>query len=255
MARAELMPPDDQLDLCGEITALALHGGIDPAALCGTVSATPLGQVLHCFDGLRVGVSAAADEEVGESCSVCLNRRSQPSAQQSSPVSSLLGPSREKSQTPPAWRRGLYDIVELDVLLRICGFLQANDLCRLACVSRGFSDRAEWPSADGADPELLSLVEESARSWVQAMGGDLRQPTCSARYVSETGATASTGANSVAVVGGAPWDSEAGDGQNWLQRMHFFYGNSTVSFKEFDDYLSGFSIYDDPCNVVSGDGA
>ena len=62
----------------------------------------------------------------------------------------------------------LGDIEEVAIVLHICGFLSAKDLGRLACVSRGFREKMEWPSAVGGEAQeaARSIVEEAARLWL-----------------------------------------------------------------------------------------
>ena len=67
---------------------------------------------------------------------------------------------------------GLDTLEDLDVVLRICGFLGLKDLGRLACVSRCFGGRLPWPSRGAAvvggapPPRAWNVVEESARRWL-----------------------------------------------------------------------------------------
>ena len=57
-------------------------------------------------------------------------------------------------------------IEDAEVLLFICGFLEPKELSRLAGVSRGFGRKTQWAALEGGEPEMRSLVEESARRWV-----------------------------------------------------------------------------------------
>ena len=59
-------------------------------------------------------------------------------------------------------------IEDPEVLLFICGFLEPKELSRLAGVSRGFGRKTQWAALEGGEPEMRSLVEESARRWVLA---------------------------------------------------------------------------------------
>eukprot|EP01047_Picozoa_sp_COSAG01_P077308 COSAG01_NODE_13877_length_1524_cov_1.363509_1_plen_294_part_00 len=81
-------------------------------------------------------------------------------------------------QLAPSPSIGLVEDREL--LLFICTFLQPRELGRLACVSRGFGCAAACvhddvaPGAQGA-PEMRSLVEETARRWVQGVAVQQRR--------------------------------------------------------------------------------
>ena len=59
-------------------------------------------------------------------------------------------------------------IEDPEVLLFICSFLEPKELSRLAGVSRGFGRKTQWAAPEGGEPEMRSLVEESARRWVLA---------------------------------------------------------------------------------------
>ena len=90
-------------------------------------------------------------------------------------------------------------IEDAEVLLFICGFLEPKELSRLAGVSRGFGRKREWAALEGGEPEMRSLVEESARRWVLA-----RRPPQ------------------------AGW-------QSWLRRMH---GVSTCQLTRAQDHIA-----------------
>ena len=53
-------------------------------------------------------------------------------------------------------------------ILRICGFLSAKELGRLACASRSFREQIEWPSS--ALGMEASCMERRVRSWRRRRG-------------------------------------------------------------------------------------
>lgn len=66
---------------------------------------------------------------------------------------------------------GLGDIMEVEVLIRICSYLEPKELGRMACVSRIFGSDIKWTvvsvAGGGTGQQCLrSVVEESARRWV-----------------------------------------------------------------------------------------
>ena len=90
-------------------------------------------------------------------------------------------PAPESSPKPePKSKRmlTLSDIDEDEVLVRICSFLTPKDLGRLASVARCFSQKVKWRRNSGntdqqkASFEMRSVIEESSRRWVMAVGAE-----------------------------------------------------------------------------------